>query len=68
MESKWLTQKEVAAMLNHCGATIRRWTKKGIFPKPALDFNRNKKWTKQQVDQFLATVGDNCEHRQSSTE
>lgn len=52
----FIDQKDVAALLSVCEASIRNLIKKKDFPKPVGLFGRNKRWSRVAVEAWCNRV------------
>lgn len=53
MEKRFLTEKDVAKMINRAPETLRVWRHKGIGPEYLTDPNGGIHYTQKKIDEWI---------------
>jgi excisionase family DNA binding protein len=53
---RYLTVRQIAAMLRCCPQTVRNWVKRGLLPPPLSLGKRKRLWEADAVERHLALL------------
>jgi predicted DNA-binding transcriptional regulator AlpA len=53
---RYLTVRQIAAMLRCCPQTVRNWVKRGLLPRPLALGQRKRLWEAEAVERRLAVL------------
>jgi predicted DNA-binding transcriptional regulator AlpA len=49
-----LTAADIGKMIGVNGTTIKRWSARGLFPRPFLTVGSTQRWAREVVEQWIA--------------